>query len=146
MTYNLDSMSAVVTRLYGATPYAPESTRGPDDDWRARGLCRTHPNPDLWYPDKGGDAKPAKLVCNGDEKRGIPACPVRRECLRDALETDDMHGVFGGLSARERRPLHRAFRRSRNTDFQCDHCPESFGSSPALHGHKARRHRNEVAA
>ena len=144
--YNLDSMTAVVTHLYGGTPYAPDSTRGPDDDWRARGLCRTHPEPDLWYPDKGGDSRPSKRICNGDEANGIPACPVKAECLRDALEKDDAFGVYGGLSARQRRPLQRAWRRAHNTDFQCDYCPESFGSAPALHGHKARKHRGEVAA
>jgi len=33
------------------------------------------------------------------------ACPVRPECLADALAAGDAHGIRGGMTAAERRPL-----------------------------------------
>ena len=36
----------------------------------------------------------AKAICAG--------CPVTRECLRDALDSGEPYGVWGGLSADER--------------------------------------------
>ena len=64
--------------------------------WREAALC-AQVGGDLWYPDKGGDAGPAKRVCM--------ACPVRAECLAHALTHDETHGVWGGQSAPERRAL-----------------------------------------
>jgi WhiB family transcriptional regulator, redox-sensing transcriptional regulator len=43
--------------------------------------------------------KLAKQVCRG--------CPVRTECLVYAMETPVDHGVWGGLTERERRRLRR---------------------------------------
>ncbi|HEV2256553.1 MAG TPA: WhiB family transcriptional regulator [Streptosporangiaceae bacterium] len=39
----------------------------------------------------------AKAICAG--------CQVRRDCLAFALRTHQVHGVWGGLSERERYPL-----------------------------------------
>ena len=54
-------------------------------------------DPDAWFPDKGGTNRPAKAVCRG--------CEVIDECLTWALDNGEMHGVWGGLSERERRQL-----------------------------------------
>jgi WhiB family redox-sensing transcriptional regulator len=63
-------------------------------------------DPDLFFPTKGDSpAAEAKAYCNGTPNR--PACPVRRECLRWALAEGEEHGVFGGLTASERRHLGR---------------------------------------
>jgi len=35
-------------------------------------------------------------------------CPVRRECLAFALRTDQVHGMWGGMSEQERRALRSA--------------------------------------
>jgi len=35
------------------------------------------------------------------------ACEVRPECLNDALQRREAHGIWGGLSERERRALAR---------------------------------------
>ncbi|MPZ21862.1 MAG: WhiB family transcriptional regulator, partial [Luteitalea sp.] len=56
-------------------------------------------DPDTFYPDKGGSVREAKRVCAG--------CPVTDECLEYALDTEQRHGVWGGLSEHERRPLRR---------------------------------------
>jgi WhiB family redox-sensing transcriptional regulator len=67
-------------------------------DWRARAACRRPGvDPELFFPVKGASARPAKRVCQ--------RCPVRAECLEFALATRQEHGVWGGLSERERRRL-----------------------------------------
>jgi WhiB family redox-sensing transcriptional regulator len=65
-----------------------------------RAACRDVPT-DTFYPERGDPlgTGPAKRICAG--------CPVRAECLADALERGDPWGVWGGLSERERRRLKR---------------------------------------
>ena len=64
-------------------------------DWALDGLC-TQVDPDLFYPPMGGDPEPAKRVC--------AVCPVRLECLRHALNTNEM-GVWGGTTESQRRRM-----------------------------------------
>jgi WhiB family transcriptional regulator, redox-sensing transcriptional regulator len=68
----------------------------PEPDWRDAALCR-EVDPDLFFPEKGESALPAKSVCR--------SCEVRAECLDFALEHDERFGIYGGLSERERRRL-----------------------------------------
>jgi WhiB family transcriptional regulator, redox-sensing transcriptional regulator len=72
-----------------------------DLDWMTEGSCR-QVGGDLWYPNKGGSVSAAKLVCNGDYRRGVPRCPVRDICREYALRWREEHGVWGGMSAHER--------------------------------------------
>jgi hypothetical protein len=63
---------------------------------------------ELFYPPRDRAlykpiADEAKAVCNGKDLR--PPCPVRDECLLDAIAKDDPHGIFGGKSHRERNAL-----------------------------------------
>ena len=67
--------------------------------WRDDALCR-QVGMDLFFPEKGETPKAAKQVC--------AACPVRAECLAEALAGDIRFGVWGGTSERERRQLRRA--------------------------------------
>lgn len=65
--------------------------------WMDHGICRTHPNPDLWFADNQtdrGHIEIAKWLCR--------RCPVRVECLDHALRNNEMYGVWGGLTPRER--------------------------------------------
>lgn len=73
------------------------------DDWRLSAACRDT-DPELFFPvtDVGPGAQQverAKAVC--------ARCPVREACLSFALESGLDHGVFGGLTERERRTLAR---------------------------------------
>ncbi len=63
--------------------------------WAARGACRTA-DPDLLFV-QGAAQNRAKAVCM--------ACPVRTECLADALDNRIEFGVWGGMTERERRAL-----------------------------------------
>lgn len=67
-------------------------------DWTELALC-AQTDPELFFPEKGGAIRAAKRICAG--------CPVRAECLADALAHDERFGVWGGLSERERRALRR---------------------------------------
>jgi WhiB family redox-sensing transcriptional regulator len=63
-------------------------------DWRNEAAC-TSEDPELFFP--VGEDGPAKTVCR--------ECPVRAECLRWALDHGEDYGVWGGMSADERRML-----------------------------------------
>jgi WhiB family transcriptional regulator, redox-sensing transcriptional regulator len=64
-------------------------------DWRVKALCRDE-DPDGLFV-RGKEQRKAKLVCI--------ACPVRTECLAEALDNRIEFGVWGGMTERERRAL-----------------------------------------
>jgi WhiB family redox-sensing transcriptional regulator len=77
-----------------------------DTDWGDRGLCKSADPDELFV---GGAAQNrAKAVCTG--------CLVRTECLAYALDQRIEHGVWGGMTERERRALLR--RRPTVTSWQ----------------------------
>jgi WhiB family transcriptional regulator, redox-sensing transcriptional regulator len=63
--------------------------------WATSAACRTT-DPDTLFV-QGAAQNRAKLVCMG--------CPVRTECLADALDNRVEFGVWGGMTERERRAL-----------------------------------------
>jgi WhiB family transcriptional regulator, redox-sensing transcriptional regulator len=65
-----------------------------DEEWKNRGSC-SGVNPALFYPESQASTKDAKKVCG--------SCPVRYECLEFAIEKGEKFGIWGGLTARERR-------------------------------------------
>ncbi|MDQ4445404.1 WhiB family transcriptional regulator [Bifidobacterium longum] len=46
-------------------------------------------------------------------KQACLSCPVRAECLRQALETGEQYGIWGGMTPEERRDLARRDMRRR---------------------------------
>jgi WhiB family transcriptional regulator, redox-sensing transcriptional regulator len=64
-------------------------------DWFAQGACRDD-DPDKLFV-QGAAQNRAKQICSG--------CPVRVECLADALDNRIEFGVWGGMTERERRAL-----------------------------------------
>lgn len=62
----------------------------------ADGLC-AQTDPEAFFPELGGSCLPAKAVCR--------RCEVRDDCLTWAMATREPHGVWGGLSERERMRL-----------------------------------------
>lgn len=80
-------MNAVITAPLGVVPA-----------WHDDAACRDF-HDDTMFPDRGDHPAVAyaKRVCRG--------CPVRRDCLNDALDRRDEHGVRGGLDPTERRAL-----------------------------------------
>lgn len=52
------------------------------------------------FPDDGVGAERAKIVCWMG--RAGDVCPVRRECLTQAIVTNEVFGVWGGYGQRDR--------------------------------------------
>lgn len=72
------------------------------NQWLQQAACRGL-DPELFYPEQGQSAAQARAVC--------AVCPVKQECLEDALEHETQarrFGVFGGLTATERARLHQS--------------------------------------
>lgn len=67
--------------------------------WYGDAACPST-DPEAFYPEKGGSTQPDKAVCL--------SCSVRSKCLAYALERNEAHGVWGGLSEKQRRQLKRA--------------------------------------
>lgn len=73
-------------------------------DWRADALC-AQVGGDLWYPDDAdGTARIHPSAYDGP-RAVCRACPVRRACLEHALATGERHGMWGGLTPRQRKRL-----------------------------------------
>ena len=64
-------------------------------EWSKDARCRTA-DPDVLFV-QGAAQNRAKAMCLG--------CPVRTECLADALDNRVEFGVWGGMTERERRAL-----------------------------------------
>jgi WhiB family redox-sensing transcriptional regulator len=68
--------------------------------WREQAACRNHPFPDVFFSD-------AHDVQRYTIREWCSECPVRTQCLLEALDNDQQWGTWGGLSARERNKLRR---------------------------------------
>lgn len=64
--------------------------------WRVHAACKDKPV-ELFFDENS--VQQAKRVCH--------TCPVRVECLDDAIKHDDMYCVRGGLTDKERRKVQR---------------------------------------
>jgi WhiB family redox-sensing transcriptional regulator len=65
------------------------------EDWTIAAGCRGMDPDELFV--QGAAQNRAKVVC--------ATCPVRTECLADALDNRVEYGVWGGMTERERRAL-----------------------------------------
>lgn len=75
----------------------------PSMAWRDRARCLEE-DPELFFP--VGEKEPA-LLQTEEAKLVCGQCEVRGDCLLWALRVGEDHGVWGGLSADERRALRR---------------------------------------
>lgn len=90
-------MGAVAKRIND-----PESTKWMDDP---RIKCKN--NADLFFPENpSADVQKAKAICNGANDGVI--CPRREECRQYAIDHREAHGVWGGMSERDRRKVQKA--------------------------------------
>jgi WhiB family transcriptional regulator, redox-sensing transcriptional regulator len=79
-------------------------------NWRAEAACRGTSTA-LFYPSLGDltAARHAKAVC--------ATCPVRVECLEEALRDGELFGIRGGLTPRERRRARRQLFSNRSLGY-----------------------------
>jgi WhiB family redox-sensing transcriptional regulator len=71
--------------------------------WKQLGNCRGV-DAEIFYPVTDEEADEARAVCSD--------CPVIEVCLEHAITVREKHGVWGGLTERERRRLIRRRRRT----------------------------------
>ena len=67
--------------------------------WHQHAACLGQPA-EWWFPGtySGSNAYAnARRICN--------RCPVKRECLAEAIEHDIEYGMYGGLSPRQRHAI-----------------------------------------
>jgi WhiB family redox-sensing transcriptional regulator len=89
-----DDFDRPCLKCRGTALHIPLVSPGP---WIEDALC-AQVDPDTWYPQPNtNEAKVAKKVCM--------TCPVRQECLQYALDNDEVWGIWGGTSYRERKRL-----------------------------------------
>lgn len=123
----------------------------PPGAWVEQALC-AQTDPEVWFPAPGhteGERR-AKAICAG--------CPVRTECLTHALDIGAEHGVWGGLSPRQRQSLRRrewrgrrqpirhgteagAKQHQRRGEIPCDAC-----LTAASVADRERRHARRIAS
>lgn len=76
-----------------------QSAISAETGWMDDALCLGM-DPELFFPMRGESTRHAKNVCK--------ECPVRIECLNYANTSPyEKHGIWGGLSERERRRMYR---------------------------------------
>lgn len=77
-------------------PYTP-SPEGNPNPWKGAACVNDAVDPD-WFHDTSKNVQAwAKEICND--------CPIRITCLTRALEQNETDGVWGGLTAEERKIL-----------------------------------------
>jgi WhiB family redox-sensing transcriptional regulator len=132
---------------YTVSPYLRDPRRDlsqADLSWQSAAVC-AQADPEAWFPRQGEPARRAKLICR--------ACPVRENCLADALEHMGLyeygtHGVWGGLSPGEREAAAAEYAQGTslraiiiNADINWDaqlaaaaeHADQRLGGLPLLH-------------
>ena len=70
-----------------------------DETWAAQALCAGQELDALFV--QGAAQRQVRTRCF--------SCPVRLECLADALQSEANYGVWGGLTERERRAMRRYY-------------------------------------
>jgi hypothetical protein len=75
-------------------------------NWKPLGACGpvfAETGEDVWFgPDQHDSGTQIPKETADRARRVCRRCPVRAECLLAAMETDDQHGIWGGLTPYQR--------------------------------------------
>lgn len=88
-------MSVRELRVVDSARVAPITRALANGDWTSKAVCAQH-DPDLLFV-TGAAQREAARMCDG--------CPVKLQCLADALDNQVEFGVWGGLTERQRRAI-----------------------------------------
>ncbi|HET9689603.1 MAG TPA: WhiB family transcriptional regulator [Acidimicrobiales bacterium] len=72
--------------------------------WQTKAACRG-PHAAVFFPPPHFERKDDREEREARAKSICAGCPVRRPCLDYAVAIREPHGIWGGLSEAERRPL-----------------------------------------
>ena len=73
-----------------------------------KGLCSTHPNPDMWFPEhpQGRQSMASRKRLADSVMSAInicQECPVKADCLAEGMKPENIeHGIWGGVLAGDR--------------------------------------------
>lgn len=86
-----------------------QGSKSTSEEWKLNGVCRTI-DPELWFPGEQQTGAEAKRWCK--------TCPVMLTCLQYAIENAEPYGVWGGMTANERKLFRRLVVKSiRNANY-----------------------------
>ncbi|RII20806.1 Transcriptional regulator WhiD [Streptomyces sp. YIM 130001] len=108
-------VAAVPTQRAAAIPSQRGPARDQDAPWHTEAVCRRDEAGLFFAPSKEPTA--ARLSREDAAKRVCGGCPVMAECREHALVQPEPYGVWGGLTAAERRVV-LARRRRREMELQ----------------------------
>ena len=74
------------------------------ETWHLKASCRG-PEAQLFFPPSLPERREDRELRETRAKRICADCAVREECLDFALRVREPHGIWGGLTEAERRPL-----------------------------------------
>lgn len=72
--------------------------------WQQRAACRG-PQAQVFFPPSTSERRDEREARERDAKQICAGCRVRSDCLDYALTIREPHGIWGGLTELERRPL-----------------------------------------
>lgn len=75
-----------------------------DELWQYQAACRG-PHSSIFYPPAQVERRIEKRRREERAKEVCAGCPVRLDCLDHAVTIGEQHGIWGGLTAKERRTL-----------------------------------------
>jgi WhiB family redox-sensing transcriptional regulator len=78
----------------------------PENDWRPEAACRGV-DPELFFASDEIVNRQERLEREAEAKAVCLKCTVRSQCLSYALDAGERYGIWGGLTAQERRALGR---------------------------------------
>jgi len=101
--------TVAVGRLLEAAPWATTAVTGLDETVSEGAGC-VHADPETWFPAAGDNDNGSPELRAQERRRAgrlCAGCPVAAPCLAlsYALRATGAHGVWGGLSAADRREL-----------------------------------------
>ncbi len=87
----------------------PNSATGSSPDkadlsWQDRGACKG-PCQAIFFPPPRLERRTDRRLREARAKEICGACSVQETCLTYAMDISEQHGIWGGLTARERRAL-----------------------------------------
>ena len=90
-------------------PYEMEMGRrldrvDPAPGWMAKARCRGL-DPELFHPEDNTGVKAAKAICAD--------CPVKQDCLDQAIRAHEPYAIWGGLTVKQRQKVARDRQRTR---------------------------------